>query len=257
MNRLVDSGNHGESTPTLFVFDLNTDKLIRKYEFPPDVAGVGSDLYDLVIDKMSRFVYIADSNIQGASPGLIVVDLHIWRSKRVLNNHDSVKPKSVVPSVNGKQYDMPWEAGVSSITLDENGEHIYFASTLEDKLFALPSRILRKQGITHQEIEREVFAAGQKTVTESIVTGADGKVYLTDFEHSSIAVIDPSKAWSITTLVQNEKLLRWPHGLALANGYLYTACSAFHHVIDGDLHNFGPFHIVRMKLDGDKSTDNE
>lgn len=239
------------------MFDLNTDKLVRKYEFPSDVAGVGSDLYDLVIDKMSRFVYVADSNIQGASPGIIVVDLHIWRSKRILNNHESVKPKSVVPSVNGKAYDMPWEAGVSSITLDENGDNIYFASTLEDKLFALPSRILRKQGVTNKEIERAVFAAGQKTVTESIVTDVDGKVYLTDFEHSSIAVIDPANAWSITTLVQNEKLLRWPHGLAIANGYLYASCSAFHHVIDGDLRKKGPFHIVRVKLTTDTSTDNE
>jgi hypothetical protein len=77
-----------------------------------------------------------------------------------------------------------------------------------------------------------------------------GNIYVTDFEHSSISRISGvgAGATSVETLVHSEKLLRWPDGASIANGYLYVSNSAIHEIVAGNHLDNAPFHIVRIKL---------
>jgi len=94
---------------------------------------------------------------------------------------------------------------------------------------------------------------GPKTVSESIVTDKYGRIFLTDFEHSSIAIIETNNAWNLKNLIQDE-ILRWPYGISIANGYLYVTCSAFNHLIDDNVTGHEPFHIVKINIQAIDST---
>ena len=66
---LLDFAHHGlGGIPSLFGFQLSDspggeDSLVVHYEFPADVAGVGSMLNDFVIDPSGLFIYIVDTSI--------------------------------------------------------------------------------------------------------------------------------------------------------------------------------------------------
>ena len=79
---------------------------------------------------------------------------------------------------------------------------------------------------------------------------ANGNVYVTDFEHSSITRISGVGTGTtvVETLVHSEKLLRWPDGASIADGYLYVSNSAIHEIVAGNHLENSPFHIVRIKL---------
>ena len=73
---------------------------------------------------------------------------------------------------------------------------------------------------------------------------------MTDFEHFAITVTG-RHGTSARVLAQDERLLRWPDGVALSpdGREMYVASSAIHEIVAGDHHGKGPFHLVRIDLE--------
>ncbi len=161
----LDWANHGSSRPSLWAFDLTSGAHggALQYHFPADVAGPGSMLNDFVVSPDGRYLYVADCNIVGGSPAIVVVDTKTWTSWRLLEKHPSVLAKSVLPFVNGQPLDLPWDVGVDSIAISADGKFLYYASIYDDTLHSIPTDKLHDRSIPVAEIE---VAGGERKGTD-------------------------------------------------------------------------------------------
>ena len=64
-NRLwtLDYADHGTGQPRLLAFDLATDELVHRYDFPSEMAPLGSHLNDFQVSADGSRIYIADASI--------------------------------------------------------------------------------------------------------------------------------------------------------------------------------------------------
>jgi len=128
----VDHKNFGEVAPVLYVLSLDTEELVKAFEFPSEVCGKGSFLNDFVISKDENFVFIADSGL-GGEPSIITVDLRYWTAKRALVNHESTKQRDTPKdfAINGNKYEFSFKVGVDSIALSADGNTLYFGALFD------------------------------------------------------------------------------------------------------------------------------
>ena len=69
---VLDYAVHGTGQPRLLGFDLARDELVHRYDFPREIAGLGSHLNDFQVSPDGSHIYIADASIMAKSPALIV-----------------------------------------------------------------------------------------------------------------------------------------------------------------------------------------
>lgn len=236
----------------IIVIEIASEEIVHRYTLPYRDIGDATG-HAMVLCPRSQFIYIANSGVQKSIPSLIVVDIHIWRSWSLLKGHESVAHRSVLPILNNQDpIDYPWLTGLSSIAVDSKNDRLVFGSMFGDYLYSLSLKTLR--GVMNPKVASslgtQIQQLGPKTISDGIVANpANGDLYISDFEHSAVTLIEPTQGWSVMTLVQDSHLLRWPSSIVIANHYVYVACSAFDKIMDGDhrLHA-KPFHILRFPV---------
>ena len=249
---VLDYGRHGLGTARLLAFDLSTDALVHRHDFPRKIALFGSMLNDLAISPDGRHVYIADASLFLQVPGVVDYDTGHMESRRLLQGHESVLPEPFVPVVQGVRMELyglfAVRPGVDSIALDPAGDWLYFAPVTSRWLYRVHRKDLDDASLARVPLESRVEKYAEKTMSDGITVDASGTVYLTDLEHSAIVALDPER--KLHTLVKDERL-RWPDGLALGpDGWLYVTCSALHQVLTkspAEIAAHAPYQIFRFK----------
>lgn len=202
---------------------------------------------DFHVSPDGKFIYIADTSIKGNRPALIVVDVENNSARRVLGNSSYVRADAFTPRVNGEIFfdDLATFLHVDSIGLDAKGEWLYFAAITKTNLFRIQTVHLRDKDLTPFNLESKIEVYSKKPMSDGIILDAAGNIYLTDIEHSAIAVINTNR--EIRTLVRDPALLRWPDGLSFdAAGNLYISCSDLHRVMEKKHTKDAPFHILKV-----------
>ena len=122
-------------------------------------------------------------------------------------------------------------------------EQLVFAAIYDKSMWVINTSDLRDDNPNGASI------LGPKTISDGIIADAEGNIYITDFEHNSIAVLTSDGA-SLSTVVRDKDLLRWPDGIAISHhgSELFVACSAIHEVVAGDHETKAPFHLLRIVL---------
>ncbi|HEX4871979.1 MAG TPA: L-dopachrome tautomerase-related protein [Nevskiaceae bacterium] len=254
-NRLwvLDTGHHGWVAPRLLGFDLDSGALLRTISFPREQAPLGSHLNDFQITRDGRHALIADASFFGQRPALLVVDLEQGHSRRLLEGHPAVTAQPYTPVVQGRRMEVfglvSIRPGVDSIALDPAGEWLYFAPISNLELSRLRVSDLLDPTLEARTLAGRVQTVAAKTMSDGITVDSAGHVYLSDLEHSAIVLLHPDGR--LETLVQDERLLRWPDGFSFGpDGWLYVTASSLHQVIGrlpGQVREQGPYHLLRLR----------
>lgn len=251
---VLDYGRHGLGQARLLAFDLATDALVYRHDFPAKIALTGSNLNDFQVSPDGRHVYVADASLFLQIPAIVDYDVGRQRGRRLLQGHESVLPEKFVPVVHGARMQL-WgvfaiRPGVDSIALDDAGEWLYFAPLTSRSLWRVRAADLDDESVDRETLESRVERFADKTMSAGIAIDAHGTLYLSDIEHSAIVALGQDK--KLRTLLKDERL-RWPDGLAFGpGGWLYVSCSSLDTVLGrgaDEVRAHAPYQIFRFRPD--------
>lgn len=251
---LLDFAEHGMATPQIVAIDLYNMELVHHYEFPADIAGIGSHLNDFQVSHDGKYIYIAEASILRLNPALIVYDVENKTARRLLEGHDSVKPDNFVPVVDEEKMLIfgvfAIRPGIDSIALDREEQWLYFAPVTDTHLHRISISDLHNKNLNHKQLAERVEKFAKKSMSDGITTDNAGNIYISDLEHRAINRI--SAEGQFETLLKDTKL-RWPDGFSFGpDGWLYITNSALNVVIakpNSYIMEQGPYQILRFKPD--------
>lgn len=254
-NRLwvVDPATHGLGRPRIVAIDLGTGLVVHEHVFPRDVAPRGSFLQDLQVDATGAIVYLADVSLWRDSPALVVYDTATRQSRRVLEDHRSVRPQDWLIRTPMKEMRfisgvVLMKPGVDGIALDPSGQWLYYGAMAHDTLFRVPTAALKDTTLDERQLEELVEAVGRKPLSDGLSADVLGNVYITDVEHGAVLRMAPGGA--LTTVIRTPRI-RWADALSFGpGGWLYVADSALPEVIlktRSQIAETGPYQIYRFQ----------
>ena len=249
----LDNGTHGLKPGRLLAFDLASGEIVHRYEFPRDIAGLGSHLNDFQVAPDGNTLYIADASFFARDPAILVYDVPAQRARRVIWDHESVDAEYYTPVVQGVKMQafglVSIRPGVDSITLSVDGNWLYFAPITNNHLYRIATAHLRNAALSPAEVRRKVERYALKTMSDGITMDATGNIILSDLEHSALVRLTPER--TLETLVKSPRL-RWPDGLGFGpDNWLYVTCSALHQIIGkppGNIPANAPYQIYRLPM---------
>ena len=244
----------------LIAVDLNTNQIVKKIVFSPDVALTRTYLNDVRFDLHRGKEGIAFITDSGAN-AIIVVDLASQKSWRRLSDHPSTVPDlQIAPVVEGKllQVRLPGqppsklEVGADGIAISADGKTLYYCPLISRHLYSVSVDALSDRSRQDTDVAATVKDLGDKGgAGDGLESDAQGRVYLSNYEHD--AIFRRSADGAIETLVHDPRVL-WPDTLSLASdGYLYFTANQIERqpAFNGgqDLRQ-KPYVLFRVKVDG-------
>jgi sugar lactone lactonase YvrE len=250
---VLDYADYARGQPRITAFDLATNELVHRYDFPADVAGLGSMLNDFQVDARGERIYIAEASPILHTPALIVYDVVKQKSRRLLEGDPSIQAKPFILQAPGR--DMVIFGGlyalripIDSIALERTGEWLYYGPLSGDRMYRIRTRDLDDANLSPADLSARIEDYGPKTISDGLTTDDAGNVYVSDPEHSAILTLTPER--KLRTLLEEERL-RWPDGFSFGpGGWLYVTCSSLQDVLfvsQQRMRDNAPYQIFRFK----------
>lgn len=164
------TGHSGNQPPSIWIINLNTDTVIKKFSFPSDAMSDGVGLSSITIDVVSSenycensFAYIPDwqNNV------LWVYDFKENKAWRFQHNYFNFDPLGGDFNVNGLQF--AWNDGLFSVALSEkdNGgfRKAYFSALCSFNEFFVSTEVLKNESLSQRAYHGDDFKVriNQKT----------------------------------------------------------------------------------------------
>ena len=250
---LLDDGMQGIKQPRLLAFDLQIDQLVKRYDFPSEIAGFGSFLNDLQIDPAGQKIYIADTSTLAKKPAIIIYDTEQNTARRVLENHPSVVEQDWIINAGGHKMVLGWglfvvKPAVDSIALDRNGEWLYYGPMAHESMFRVRTKDLNNRSLSSEELGSKVEKFGPKPLSDGLSMDLADNIYITDVEHGAILKLGSDR--KLATLIKDARL-RWPDGLSFGpDNWLYISDSALQDVMFKSkkyIRSKAPYYIFKFK----------
>ncbi|CAG9862453.1 unnamed protein product [Phyllotreta striolata] len=186
--------------PSIAIFDLNTDKLLKRYNLGEnDIKGDDSFFANIIVDVTKdacdkAFAYIPDLG----GYGIVVYSLAEDKSWRVKHNYFHFDPLKGDMTVGGVNFQ--WTDGVFGIALgplNENGYRTaYFHPLASCTEFSVSTQILRNESLATdpQSFELYKVEGGKGDVGQSSSSAFDEKtnvLFMTQLQRDAIACWNP------------------------------------------------------------------
>jgi sugar lactone lactonase YvrE len=240
------------SRPKLVRFDLATNREARSFFFDNDAAPAGAYLNDVRIDTKANRAYITDSSLGG----LVVVDISIGATRRVLASHPSTKAEpEVVLVCEGKELRMaagPNKGNVPQVhadglALDTANGHLYWQALTARTLYRIPTKLLGDFAATEEQLAAAVERVGTTVATDGMEIDARGNIYFSDFEHDAVVVRTPDGRLHSHAKSPH---LAWPDAFAFGpENSLYVTAAQIHRSAwfrEDGLNPTTPYRIFRL-----------
>jgi sugar lactone lactonase YvrE len=251
----LDHAGYARGQPRLIAFDPATGRELHRYDFPSDVAGLLSMLNDFQVDPAGERIYIAEASPIAGTPAVVVYDVGTRTSRRLLDRHPSVRSEDYRIQAPGRDMTLlglyTLRIGIDTIALDRRGEWLYYGPVTGGTLWRVRASDLNDRSLSPEALGARVEAFAPKPISDGASSDEQGRIYLTDPEHSAVLALEPDRR--LRTLVKDPKL-RWPDGLSFGpDGSLYVTCSALQDVLfrsAGSRRAHAPYQIYRFKAGG-------
>ena len=249
----LDFGGFGFGKPRLLAFDINTGAVVHDYIFPSEISELGSMLNDFQISPDAEQIYIADASFFRRNYGIIIYDIKNRISRKVLVNHESVKPENYIAVVDGMRQTffgiLANQPGVDSIALDKKGQWLYYSAVTSEKLYRIHTSHLLNASIPAKELENKVEVFAMKSMSDGLTMDLSENIYISDMEHGAVNLLSPDK--KLKTLLKDPVKIRWPDGFSFGpDGWLYFTCSSLQYVIlksRNSVQEKSPYQVYRFK----------
>src|SRR5574337_1530336 len=235
-NRLwvLDYGAYGFRDVRLYAFDLHSNQLVHEFQFPRNIAGLGSMLNDFQVDAGGKKIYIADTGALAQNQAIIVYDVEKRKARRLLKKHLSVRNGPYAVHIHGKPLKIfgifKPKFGVDCIALSRDNRWLYYAPLNGSVLYRIEVSALNNETLSEKELGERVEKFADITMSDGITTDDAGNVYIADMENAAIHRID--QADKLQTLFKDSEILRWPDGFSFGpGGVLYLTDSALQDVM--------------------------
>lgn len=254
-NRLwvLDFAEFGRGTPRILAFDLASANLVHEYQFPANVAGLGSMLNDFQVDAEGRYLFIAETSPLLQQPAIVVYDSIEKKSWRRLQSHPSVAAEELLITVGRRPMMLPGgflplRIAVDSIALSRDGQWLYYGAVNGSRLYRVPADALTDETVSAEALAAKVENFASKSLSDGLTTDDAGNIYLSDMEHSAVHRMTPDG--NLETLI-SDPLLRWPDGFSFGpDGSLFVTCSALQDVLfrsDESVRAHAPYQIWKFQ----------
>lgn len=225
----------------LVLWDIKANAEIQRYEFSGDEADPQcSFLNDLAVDNDTGFAYIADSGIfcDPLHGGLLIYDSNTNSVRRVLDQHRFTNDE---PNFFFNIDNRPvlknggMRTGADGIALAGDKQTLYWTNLTGNRLYSLPTEILRDFSTNETVIENAVeVAAVLPSNTDGMTADNDGNVYMTALSLDGIMKFDESTR-EVSRFVHHPEM-NWPDTLAWGpDGSMYVVSNHLHVWVDGDM----------------------
>ncbi|KAH8311079.1 hypothetical protein KR044_004157 [Drosophila immigrans] len=238
--------------PKILVVDLNTDRVVRRIDFPPEVLRGETLFTNMVIDETTAkscddvFVYITDT----VEPGIIVYDSSkdvTWRLSHPAMYPDPDFAQSEIHNDRFVLMD-----GVVGLTFDERNGIVYFQPLATDRVFSVHKNVLRAGPLPNGQM-LDVKLVGKKS-SQGIglaVSPFDSSLIFSPLSETAIASWNPTSNQQ-SVLAQDRDRLQFVADITTTRaepGVIYAIASKFHRFF---LKNLNPNEfnnrIVRLEL---------
>lgn len=255
----IDLGPVVRDGPKLVGIDLATNERFAVIRFPDDVVLPTTYLNDVRFDLRGgrELAFITDSSASGPN-AIIVVDLVSGRSWRRLNDHPSVRPEPAFQAtLDGRplllrepeRAPAPLRVGCDGLAI--SADRLFYCPLTSRALHSVSLEALADEALSDAEVARTIQGHARDFASDGLEADAEGRVYLTDWEHGAIKRFDP-RAGTFEALLEDVEL-SWPDTLALSGaGYLYVTASQLHRqrkFNDGADLRERPYGVYRLRVD--------
>ncbi|XP_060648904.1 major royal jelly protein 1 [Drosophila nasuta] len=240
--------------PKILVVDLNTDRVVRRIDFPPEVLRGETLFTNMVIDETTAkscddvFVYITDT----VEPGIIVYDSSkdvTWRLSHPAMYPDPDFAQSEIHNDRFVLMD-----GVVGLTFDERNGIVYFQPLATDRVFSVHKNVLRAGPLASGQM-LDVKLVGKKS-SQGIglaVSPFDSSLIFSPLTETALASWNPTTNQQ-SVLAQDRDRLQFVADITTTRsepGVIYAIASKFHRFFLKNL-NANEFNnrIVRLELSG-------
>ncbi|XP_058812459.1 major royal jelly protein 1 [Topomyia yanbarensis] len=241
--------------PKILVYDLHSDRVVRRIDFPPEVIRRESLYTNIIIDETTSrpenncddvFVYITDT----VAPGIVVYDSGKDLTWRV--SHPSMYPDPDFAESTIMEHRFTLMDGIVGLAFDEEAGIIYFQPLATDRLFSVTTAALRSGPLPFGQ-ELPVKLVGRKS-SQGIGLGASprgGTIFYAPFTETAVASWNP-RTNEHQILAQDQERLQFAADLrtpARDGTALYILTSKFHRFF---LKNVDPneFNTRILRIDG-------
>ncbi|WP_305987871.1 L-dopachrome tautomerase-related protein [Roseibium sp. MMSF_3544] len=237
----------------LVLWDIKGNKEIQRYVFTADEADRQcSFLNDLAVDNDTGFAYIADSGIfcNPLHGGLIVYDSNTNTVRRILDQHKFTNNE---PNFFFNIDDRPvlknggMQTGADGIALSGDKKTVYWTNLTGNKLYSLPTEILRDFETNETVIENAArVETSLPSNTDGMTADNAGNIYMTALSLDGLMKFDESTG-QVSRFVHHPEM-NWPDTLAWGpDGSLYVVSNHLHVWVDGDM-NFESPEIPNFRI---------
>ena len=195
--------------PRLHLYDLNTNELLKTYEFSEGTTVRATYVNDLRIDRDRQLVFFTDSG----RGGLMVLDLKTGDNWRMLDGHPSVQATLDSLVIDGK----PWKRKIPSdgIALDAANDRLLYHALSGYTLYAIPRDVLGDK--THDNPGASVETIATTPACDGMWR-AGGRTIMADLEAQSVVTV--TDGGEVTTLAEGDPV-GWADTFSAYDGYLY------------------------------------
>lgn len=212
--------------PKLVKVNLTSNHVEKVYPLET-VAPKDSYLNDVRVDTRRQVAYMTDSGL-GA---IVVLDLRSGNARRLLDTSPSVKAEDIKVMIGDKRWGVMPDGSVrkvhsDGIALDKSGDYLYYQALTGKTLYRIATKDLRNEKLAAKDLNAKVEKVATTCVADGIEFGADGTLYLTSLEDSSIKSLNVNGANKEVKTVVKDKQLIWPDSLAMrGDGHIYVTAS--------------------------------